>query len=64
MVRPVKRNLLRFPDDFMFHLNEEEFANLKFHFGTSSQWGGRRYPPFAFTDKGWQEKKRFGVPGS
>jgi len=52
LVRAVKRNLPRFPDDFMFQLNEEESENLRFHFGTSSQWGGRRYPPYAFTEQG------------
>jgi len=52
LVRAVKRNLSRFPDDFMFQLNKEEFENLRFHFGTSNQWGGRRYPPFAFTEQG------------
>ena len=52
LIRAVKRNLPRFPDDFMFQLNEEEFENLRFHFGTSSQWGGRRYLPYAFTEQG------------
>jgi phage regulator Rha-like protein len=52
LVRAVKRNLERFPVDFMFQLNEEEFKILRFHFGTSSQWGGRRYPPYAFTEQG------------
>jgi len=52
LVRAVKRNLPRFPDDFMFQLNEEESENLRFHFGTSSQWGGRRYPPYAFMEQG------------
>jgi len=52
LIQAVKRNLPRFPDDFMFQLNEEEFENLRFHFGTSSQWGGRRYPPYAFTEQG------------
>lgn len=37
----VKRNLDRFPDDFMFQLTEEEWEILKSHFATSS-WGGRR----------------------
>ena len=47
----VSRNIYRFPEDFMFKLNKEELANLRFHFGTSS-WGGRRYPPRAFTKQG------------
>jgi len=36
LIRAVKRNLPRFPDDFMFQLTEEEFENLRYHFGTSS----------------------------
>ena len=51
-VRSVKRNLARFPKDFMFQLNKNEFEILRSHFGTSSQWGGRRYPPYAFTEQG------------
>jgi phage regulator Rha-like protein len=52
LVRAVKRNINRFPTDFMFQLSKEEFDNLRFHFGTSSYWGGRRYPPYAFTEQG------------
>jgi uncharacterized protein YjcR len=51
LVRAVKRNIDRFPADFMFQLSKEEFDNLRFHFGTSSDWGGRRYPPYAFTEQ-------------
>ena len=36
----------------MFQLSKDEFENLRCHFGTSSQWGGRRYPPYAFTEQG------------
>ena len=49
--KAVNRNLDRFPDDFMFLLTEEEFKNLKFHFGISS-WGGTRKLPRAFTEQG------------
>ncbi len=52
LVRAVKRNHERFPGDFMFQLSEGEFENLRFHFGTSSSWGGRRYLPYAFTEHG------------
>jgi phage regulator Rha-like protein len=52
LVRAVKRNINRFPTDFMFQLSKEEFDNLRFHFGTSTYWGGRRYPPYAFTEQG------------
>ncbi len=67
----VKRNLNRFPEDFMFRLTREEFADLRFHVGTSKTTpesgdsnlrlqnetssagrGGRRYPPYAFTEQG------------
>jgi len=49
--KAVIRNLDRFPSDFMFQLTEDEFKNLKFHFGTSS-WGGTRKLPRAFTEQG------------
>ena len=47
----VKRNIKRFPSDFMFQLNEEESENLRSQFATSS-WGGRRYLPYVFTEHG------------
>jgi len=47
----VRRNLGRFPPDFMFQLEKQEFANLKSQFATSS-WGGRRHLPLAFTEHG------------
>ncbi len=49
--KAVKRNIKRFPEDFMFQLSNLEFDNLKFHFGTSS-WGGTRKLPYAFTEQG------------
>ena len=49
--KAVKRNAKRFPTDFMFQLDAEEVANLKFQFGISS-WGGRRRLPYAFTEQG------------
>ncbi|MFC2131330.1 ORF6N domain-containing protein [Bacteroidota bacterium] len=49
--RAVKRNLKRFPADFMFQLTDKEWKNLKYQIGTSS-WGGRRTPPYAFTEHG------------
>jgi hypothetical protein len=51
LIQAVKRNIERFPADFMFQLNPEEFDNLRSQFVTSS-WGGRRYPPYAFTERG------------
>lgn len=47
----VKRNLERFPEDFMFELTIDELKILRSQFVTSS-WGGTRYPPFAFTEHG------------
>lgn len=47
----VKRNVNRFPEDFMFQLTKAEFDNLKSQIATSS-WGGRRKLPFAFTEHG------------
>ena len=52
LVQAVKRNMERFPDDFMFQLNDQEFENLKSQIVTSS-WGGlRRAAPYAFTEQG------------
>jgi len=51
----VNRNLARFPPGFMFQLDEQEFANLRLQFATSSLkggHGGRRYAPLAFTEHG------------
>ena len=49
----VKRNIERFPDDFMFQLTEEEYKNLKSQIATSSsKHGGRRYLPYVFTEQG------------
>ena len=47
----AKRNLSRFPAEFMFQLTKSEYVNLKSQFVTSS-WGGRRKLPFAFTEHG------------
>ncbi|CAA6799725.1 MAG: DNA-binding protein, partial [uncultured Sulfurovum sp.] len=49
----VKRNIERFPHDFMFQLTEEEYENLKSQIATSSsEHGGRRYLPYVFTEQG------------
>lgn len=52
LVRAVKRNLDRFPQDFMFQLTSEEVKSLRYQFGTSNTRGGRRYLPYAFTEQG------------
>lgn len=49
LTRQVRRNIERFPDDFMFRVTRQEF--LRCQFGTSS-YGGRRYLPYAFTEQG------------
>jgi hypothetical protein len=52
LVQAVKRNHERFPEDFMFQLSQEESANLKSQFVTSSWGGARRATPYAFTEQG------------
>lgn len=55
LVQAVRRNLSRFPPDFMFQLTPQELGILRSQFVTSSlkrQWGGRRYSPYAFTEQG------------
>ena len=47
----VRRNIERFPEDFMFELTQHEFQNLRTQIASSS-WGGSRYAPFAFTEHG------------
>mgnify|MGYP001544357606 CR=1 FL=1 len=49
--RQVRRNIDRFPEDFMFELTKDEFEDLRCQIGTSS-WGGTRYMPMAFTEQG------------
>lgn len=51
--RAVKRNIERFPENFMFKLTNEEWGNLRRQIGTSkAATGGRRYNPYAFTEYG------------
>ena len=50
--KAIKRNLERFPDDFLLQLTADELENLRFQFGTSSSHGGSRYLPYAFTENG------------
>jgi hypothetical protein len=53
LLQAVKRNLERFPEDFMLQLTAEEWAILRSQIVTSSaQHGGRRYPPYSFTEQG------------
>lgn len=52
LIQAVKRNLERFPKDFMFQLSREEFAFLRAQSVTSSDWGGRRYPPCLYRARG------------
>jgi phage regulator Rha-like protein len=49
--KAVKRNLLRFPKDFMFQVTSDELESLRFQIGTSKR-SGRRYMPYAFTKQG------------
>lgn len=48
----VRRNIERFPEDFMFQLTTEEHASLRSQFVISNSRGGRRYLAFAFTEQG------------
>ncbi len=51
--RAIKRNIERFPKDFMFQLTEKEVKSLRYNSGTSKKGrGGRRYLPYAFTEQG------------
>lgn len=53
LLQAVKRNLDRFPDDFMFQLNNDEWDSLRSQIVTSNKGrGGRRYAPYAFTEQG------------
>ncbi len=47
----VRRNIKRFPEDFIFQLTQKEFENLKSQIATSS-WGGKRKLPYLFTEHG------------
>lgn len=51
LMQAVQRNIDRFPSDFLFQLDDQEFSNLKSQFVTSS-WGGMRKLPFAFSEQG------------
>ena len=52
LVQSVKRNIERFPSDFMFQLSKDEFDSLRSQIVISKGKGGRRYPPYAFTEQG------------
>jgi hypothetical protein len=52
LVQAVKRNIRRFPKDFMFQLTREEFESLRSRFVISKGPGGRRHLPYAFTEHG------------
>jgi hypothetical protein len=52
LVQAVKRNVQRFPKDFMFRLSSDEFHSLRSQFVISKSRGGRRYMPYVFTEHG------------
>jgi hypothetical protein len=52
LVQAIKRNKQRFPPDFMFQLSKDEFDSLRSQLVISKGRGGRRYPPYAFTEQG------------
>jgi len=51
LIQAVKRNIVRFPIDFMFQLTQDEFQDLRSQ-NVTSNWGGRRYLPYVFTEQG------------
>jgi hypothetical protein len=55
----VKRNVKRFPPDFLFQLTAQEAENLKSQIATSSSHGGRRKLPYAFTENGAIMRRTF-----
>lgn len=52
LIQAVKRNIKRFPSDFMFQLTKQEFDLLRSQIVTSNRRGGRRYLPYGFTEQG------------
>ncbi len=52
LLEAVKRNIERFPEDFMFQLSQEEYGILRSQIATSKRRGGRRYAPYVFTEQG------------
>jgi phage regulator Rha-like protein len=52
LIQAVKRNSARFPSDFMFQLTQNEFDSLRSQSVISKRRGGRRYPPYVFTEQG------------
>ncbi|MDX2432396.1 MAG: ORF6N domain-containing protein, partial [Bacteroides sp.] len=57
--RAIRRNITRFPIDFMFELTKEELDNWRYQFGTSNkEVMGLRVPPFAFTEQLEQAKQQ------
>ena len=50
--KAVKRNIDRFPNDFMFQLTAEEYKSLRFHFGTLEKGQHSKYLPYAFAEQG------------
>ena len=51
LIQAIKRNIDRFPVDFMFQLTQDEFQDLRSQ-NVTSNWGGRRYLPYVFTEQG------------
>ncbi len=59
LIQQVKRNLQRFPEDFMFQLTKSEAEALRSQIATSKDGrGGRRYAPYVFTEQGVAIEKR------
>lgn len=57
LIQAMRRNIERFSEDFMFQLSKHEFDHLKSQ-PVAPSWGGRRYPPYVFTEQGCHALKR------
>ena len=59
--RAVNRNIERFPERYRFQLTKEEFNNLRFQSGTSTEHGGRRYMPYVLPNRAYQCFRLFSI---
>ncbi len=57
--RQVRRNIDRFPEDFMIQLSKEEYESLRRHFGTLKRGEHSKYLPYAFTEQGVAHEVKF-----
>ena len=60
--RQVRRNIDRFPADFMFQLSKDDYDSLRRHFGTLKRGEHPKYLPYVFTEQGVAMRLRFNLP--